>query len=168
MADTNPEQLKDAPAGVETYGNLDEMLANADINVVMISTPNPSHLEMVEKAAAAGKHIICEKPAAMTVEQFDRIDCDTVIFATGQRPDITPDAGLTLGRGNSITVVNMESDKSTNIPGIFAAGDCIYGTKSVIQAIQSGREAASAGSHAEGCDHRQGAAGRTGHDQRNR
>ena len=71
------------------------------------------------------------------------IDCDTVIFATGQRPDITPEAGLTLGRGNSITVVNMENDKSTNIPGIFAAGDCIYGTKSVIQAIQSGREAAS-------------------------
>ena len=49
------------------------MLANADINVVMISTPNPSHLEMVEKAAAAGKHIICEKPAAMTVAQFDRM-----------------------------------------------------------------------------------------------
>ena len=49
------------------------MLSNADINVVMISTPNPSHLEMVEKAAAAGKHIICEKPAAMTLEQFDRM-----------------------------------------------------------------------------------------------
>ena len=73
VADTNPEQLKDAPAGVETYGSMDEMLAKADINVVMISTPNPSHLEMVEKAAAAGKHIICEKPAAMTVEQFDRM-----------------------------------------------------------------------------------------------
>lgn len=71
------------------------------------------------------------------------IDCDTVIFATGQRPDITADAGLTLGRGNSITVANMENDKSTNVEGIFAAGDCIYGTKSVIQAIQSGREAAS-------------------------
>lgn len=71
------------------------------------------------------------------------IDCDTVIFATGQRPDITPDAGLTLGRGNSITVANMENDKTTSVPGIFAAGDCIYGTKSVIQAIQSGREAAS-------------------------
>ena len=71
------------------------------------------------------------------------IDCDTVIFATGQRPDITEDAGLTLGRGNSIVVNNLEKDKATNVKGIFAAGDCIYGTKSVIQAIQSGREAAS-------------------------
>ena len=30
VADTNPEQLKDAPEGVETYGGLDEMLAKAD------------------------------------------------------------------------------------------------------------------------------------------
>ncbi len=73
VADTNPDQLTDAPNGVETYGSMDEMLEKADINVVMISTPNPSHLEMVEKAAAAGKHIICEKPAAMSVEQFDRM-----------------------------------------------------------------------------------------------
>ena len=73
VADTNPEQLKDAPDGVQTYATLDEMLEKADINVVMISTPNPSHLEMVEKAANAHKNIICEKPAAMTVAQFDRM-----------------------------------------------------------------------------------------------
>ena len=38
VADTNPEQLKDAPEGVETYGSIDEMLEKADINVVMVST----------------------------------------------------------------------------------------------------------------------------------
>lgn len=73
VADTNPDQLKDAPEGVETYGSIDEMLEKADINTVMISVPNPVHLEMVEKSAKAGKAIICEKPAAMTVEQFDRM-----------------------------------------------------------------------------------------------
>lgn len=73
VADIDPDQMKDAPEGVETYGSIDEMLEKADINVVMISTPNPSHLEMVKKCAAAGKHIICEKPAAMTVEQFDEM-----------------------------------------------------------------------------------------------
>lgn len=73
VADTNPEQMKDAPEGVETYGSIDEMLAKADINTVMISTPNPSHLEMVEKSAAAKKNIICEKPAAMTTAEFDRM-----------------------------------------------------------------------------------------------
>ena len=71
------------------------------------------------------------------------IDADTVIFAVGQRPDITEEAGLTLGRANSIAVNDIESDKSTSVEGIFAAGDAIYGTKSVIMAIESGREAAS-------------------------
>ena len=64
VADTNPDQLKDAPEGVETYANIDEMLANADINVVMVSTPNPSHPEMVKKAAAAKKAIThTQKPS---------------------------------------------------------------------------------------------------------
>ena len=73
VADTNPAQLKDAPAGVETYASIEEMLANADINTVMVSTPNPSHLEMVEKSARVKKAVICEKPAAMTVAQFDEM-----------------------------------------------------------------------------------------------
>lgn len=71
------------------------------------------------------------------------IQADTVIFAVGQRPDITADAGLILGRGNSITVKDMETDKTTSVEGVFAAGDAIYGTKSVIMAIESGRQAAS-------------------------
>lgn len=70
------------------------------------------------------------------------IDADTVIFATGQRPDIGPETGLELGRGNSIAVRDIDSDKATSIPGIFGAGDAIYGTKSVIMAIESGRQAA--------------------------
>ena len=73
VADTNPEQLKDAPEGVETYSNIDEMLEKADINVLMVSTPNPSHPEMVIKGAKAGKNIICEKPAAMSIEAFDEM-----------------------------------------------------------------------------------------------
>lgn len=73
VADVNLDQMKDAPEGVICCASAEELLAIDEINVVMISTPNPSHLEMVEKSARAGKHIICEKPAAMTVEQFDRM-----------------------------------------------------------------------------------------------
>jgi NADPH-dependent glutamate synthase beta subunit-like oxidoreductase/Pyruvate/2-oxoacid:ferredoxin oxidoreductase delta subunit/ferredoxin len=70
------------------------------------------------------------------------IDGDTVIFAVGQRPDITEEAGLELGRANSIAVKDINENKETSVKGIFAAGDAIYGTKSVIMAIESGREAA--------------------------
>lgn len=73
VADINPAQMEDAPEGVLRFNCVEEMLKGADINTVMISTPNPSHLELVEACARAGKHIICEKPAAMTVEQFDKM-----------------------------------------------------------------------------------------------
>ena len=68
------------------------------------------------------------------------IDADSVIFATGQRPDLTEEAGLTLGRANSIVV--KENSLATETEGVFAAGDVVYGTKSVILAIASGRDAA--------------------------
>ncbi|MDF2512585.1 MAG: hypothetical protein K0S04_2451 [Herbinix sp.] len=69
------------------------------------------------------------------------IVADTVIFAVGQRPDITEEAGLAIGRGNLIAT--MSDSKLTEVAGIFAAGDAIYGTQSVVKAIASGREAAS-------------------------
>lgn len=69
------------------------------------------------------------------------IEADTVIFAVGQRAQITADAGLELGRGNSIAV--KEGSLATSVDGIFACGDAVYGTKTVIQGVASGRNAAS-------------------------
>ena len=69
------------------------------------------------------------------------IEGDTVIFAVGQRAQITADAGLELGRGNSIAV--KDESLATSVDGIFACGDAVYGTKTVIQGVASGREAAS-------------------------
>ena len=69
------------------------------------------------------------------------IDADTVIFAIGQRPDIQEGAGLSLDRGNQIVV--KEDSMATYVNGIFAAGDTVYGTQSVVKAIASGRDAAS-------------------------
>jgi predicted dehydrogenase len=73
VCDTNPEQLKDAPEGVKAFTSQEEMREKADFDVVIISTPNPNHEEAVVTYAEAGKHIICEKPAALTVDQFDRM-----------------------------------------------------------------------------------------------
>ena len=69
------------------------------------------------------------------------IDADTVIFATGQRAELGPECGLALGRGNSVVV--DPKTLASSVEGVFAAGDVTYGTKSVIQAIASGRDAAS-------------------------
>lgn len=55
--------------GITTaYGSYEEMLKDESIQVVVITTPNTLHREWTEKAAHAGKHVLCEKPAAMTAE----------------------------------------------------------------------------------------------------
>ncbi len=70
-----------------------------------------------------------------------QLEADTVIFSVGQIPEISESAGLALGRGNRILVTGTTT--ATDVKGIFAAGDAIYGTQSVIQAVASGRTAAS-------------------------
>ena len=69
------------------------------------------------------------------------IGADTVIFATGQRTEITPEAGLELGRANSIAV--KQGSLQTSVPGIYACGDAVYGTRTVVEAVGAGRAAAS-------------------------
>ena len=50
-----------------------ELLARDDIDVVDICVPNHKHEEIITAAAAAGKHIYCEKPLAMDVAEGQRI-----------------------------------------------------------------------------------------------
>ena len=69
------------------------------------------------------------------------VEADTVIFAAGQHTDLPAEANLERGKANSI-VVN-EANLMTSVEGVFACGDAIYGTKTVIKAVASGRKAAS-------------------------
>ena len=59
-------------ANMKPYRELDDMLAS-DIDAVIIAIPHYQHEEMVEKCADAGKHVLCEKPMAITVEGCKRM-----------------------------------------------------------------------------------------------
>ena len=50
----------------KAYGDLDELLADESIDVVHVTSPNREHHPQVKAILAAGKHVICEKPLAMT------------------------------------------------------------------------------------------------------
>jgi predicted dehydrogenase len=58
------------PAGnVFSYDTMERLAHNRDIDVVYIVTPNAQHAEQTLKAAAAGKHVMCEKPMEVSVEK---------------------------------------------------------------------------------------------------
>jgi len=54
---------------VKVYQNTEELLADADVELVDLCTPTPLHAEQVIAALQAGKHVICEKPLARTSEE---------------------------------------------------------------------------------------------------
>lgn len=56
-----------------TYDNFDDIKNNPAIDIVYIVLPNALHAEWVVRAARAGKHVICEKPLAVTVGECNRM-----------------------------------------------------------------------------------------------
>lgn len=61
---------------IYNYDNYDSIKDNPDIDIIYVVLPNSMHAEYVIRGFAAGKHVICEKPMALTVA-----DCDKMIAA---------------------------------------------------------------------------------------
>jgi len=57
----------------KSYGTYEEMLGDRTIDAVIIATPNYLHCPYVISAAAAGKHVLCEKPMALDMEEAQRM-----------------------------------------------------------------------------------------------
>lgn len=56
------------------YSDYATMLEESDVDAVVIVTPTKYHCEIAVAAAAAGKHILCEKPMAITVEECELME----------------------------------------------------------------------------------------------
>ena len=63
-----------APLGIPTvYGSYEELLADPSIEVVYNPLPNHLHVPMTLAAAQAGKHVLCEKPMAITAAELEAL-----------------------------------------------------------------------------------------------
>lgn len=75
IADPQPgaaQQLADRLGVAKAYSDLHALLQDKEIDAVAIASPARTHAEWVIAAAAAGKHIFCEKPMAVTLDEADR------------------------------------------------------------------------------------------------
>src|SRR5690606_21191728 len=80
---------------VKTYDDYHDMLANKDIDAIIISTPDHWHAQPAIEAALAGKHIYLQKPTSLTIEEgrmlSDIVQKTGVTFQLGsQQRSITP------------------------------------------------------------------------------
>ncbi|HEX8203035.1 MAG TPA: Gfo/Idh/MocA family oxidoreductase [Isosphaeraceae bacterium] len=53
----------------KVYRDLDEMLGDPEVGSVHIASPNPAHYEQAKRALEAGRHVLCEKPLAVTSKE---------------------------------------------------------------------------------------------------
>jgi predicted dehydrogenase len=72
-ADNARKLAAEAGLACECTTDLSAVLARPDVQVVIVTTPSGAHLEPAAAAAAAGKHVVVEKPLEITTERCDRI-----------------------------------------------------------------------------------------------
>ena len=126
-------EVRDAKdEGIDVYPSRTfKEVTNKDGHITGVRTVDVNFRGFIE-----GRPDFDEIPGTETV-----IPCDVVIFAIGQRPDLT----LLSNKVDTVRGRTVAVDKdtlATNVPGIFAGGDVVTGTTFVVDAISAGHKAA--------------------------
>lgn len=59
--------------GLHVYESLEDLLADAEVEVVLVATPNDLHKPIAIQALQAGKHVICEKPVTLSAADLEEM-----------------------------------------------------------------------------------------------
>jgi len=73
VVERSKEDSKEKYPDAEIYRSVEEMLENADIEVIVVNTPVQTHFEYVKMALDAGKNVIVEKPFTVTVSEAEEL-----------------------------------------------------------------------------------------------
>ena len=72
VAEIDPKRLEVAAQefpGIETYTSVTAMLKKSDVHLLAIITPHNTHAELTIQCLTAGRHVVCEKPMAVTTRE---------------------------------------------------------------------------------------------------
>lgn len=71
----SPEKLAvlSLPAGAQASTRLEDLLEDASVGAVLVLTPPNTHLEIVQRVALAGKHVLVEKPLEVSLEKAEQL-----------------------------------------------------------------------------------------------
>jgi predicted dehydrogenase len=88
IAAKNIEEAQTAASkmGISKAVTIEEMVNDPNIDVVHICTPNIFHAQIAEMVIRAGKHVVCEKPLAVSVDLSIAIIHQSEKLALGSRP----------------------------------------------------------------------------------
>jgi predicted dehydrogenase len=73
VADDLRERMAHTHGPERTYAEYDAMLADPDLEAVIVATSDAFHVEAARRALEAGKHVLCEKPLATSVEEAESL-----------------------------------------------------------------------------------------------
>jgi predicted dehydrogenase len=88
VCDLSPERARQIAGqfGVEAaFDDYRDLLALAEVDAVDVATPNDMHCQITLAALAAGKHVLCEKPLALSVEDARRMERAAVEAGLGAK-----------------------------------------------------------------------------------
>ncbi len=80
VCDPDPTRWPLVPEGVELFPEIDSIWKRPDIEAVVLATPASTHAALARRALEAGKHVLVEKPIALSVEDGE----DVVRFASAE------------------------------------------------------------------------------------
>lgn len=112
--------------GGKVYPTFEAVLADTTVNAVFLATPHSTHVGQIAQAAAAGKHVFCEKPLALTAASatsaIEACDRAGVVLAVGHNRRCMPVA-KTMKRlveeGACGTIIHVEAHYSGHVEGKY-------------------------------------------------
>ena len=115
--------------GIEQAGSLAEILADPAIGAVVLATPHSQHGAQVAQAAAAGKHVFCEKPFTLTRASAEvavaAVRSAGVVLAVGHNRRFLPAIGelrRMIEAGELGRILHVEGNMSGHVGGRYQAG----------------------------------------------